>query len=178
MAHLKRICITMLQHFVPLESRHGRLNSSSGTSACRTSLEKAVEEWRNTKCRRRGRPSGRLQAVVSQFPVVCLQRMGVCGSVGESGSVEGSWESWWWRRMEGGDEQSWAVTPNLAVATVASADGRCQAARALHCADADGKWLSARPALRCVRLAQCGRQRVPVGRARPDTAVQAYCARP
>ena len=123
MAHLKRICITMLQHFVPLESRHGRLNSSSGTSACRTSLEKAVEEWRNTKCRRRGRPSGRLQAVVSQFPVVCLQRMGVCGSVGESGSVGGSRESWWRRRMEGGDEQSWAVTPNLAVAPVASADG-------------------------------------------------------
>ena len=83
----------------------------------------SAEEWRNTKCRRRGRPSGRLQAVVSQFPVVCLQRMGVCGSVGEPGSVGGSWESWWWRRMEGGDEQSWAVTPNLAVAPVASADG-------------------------------------------------------
>ena len=93
LAHLKRICITMLQHFVPLELRHGRLNSSSGTNACRTSLEKALEEWRNTKCRRRGRPSGRLQAVVSQFPVVCLQRMGKCGSVGESGSVGGSWES-------------------------------------------------------------------------------------
>ena len=135
MAHLKRICITMLQHFVPLESRHGRLNSSSGTSACRTSLEKAVEEWRNTKCRRRGRPSGRLQAVVSQFPVVCLQRMGVCGSVGESGSVGGSWESWWWRRMEGGDEQS----PNLAVAHVASADGLRTTSRTDHDPCADGK---------------------------------------
>ncbi len=139
MAHLKRICITMLQHFVPLESRHGRLNSSSGTSACRTSLEKAVEEWRNTKCRRRGRPSGRLQAVVSQFPVVCLQRMGVCGSVGESGSVGGSWESWWWRRMEGGDEQSWAVTPNLAVAPVASEHGLRTTSRTDHDPCADGK---------------------------------------
>ena len=79
--------------------------------------------------------------------------------------------------MEEGDEQSWAVTPNLAVATVASADGRCQAARASHCADADGKWLVARPALRCVRLARCGGRRVPVERARPDTAVASILRR-
>ena len=81
----------------------------------------------------------RLQAVVSQFPVVCLQRMGVCGSVGEFGSVGGSWESWWRRRMEGGDEQSWAVTPNLAVAPVASADGLQTTSRTDHDPCADGK---------------------------------------
>ena len=82
MAHLKRICITMLQHFVPLESRHGRLNSSSGTSACRTSLEKAVEEWRNTKCRRRGRPSGCRLLSVSSLSSACS--VWECAAVWES----------------------------------------------------------------------------------------------
>ena len=132
------------------------------------------KQRRRSFCRRAecGRRRSRLQAVVGHGMISAQHRNLPEGGTAQRGDTGELGEQHHGSGGQGDEASGGAVTPNLAVATVASADGRCQAARALHCADADGKWLSARPALRCVRTSRCGARRVPVGRARPDTALQ------
>ena len=130
------------------------------------------KQRRRSFCRQCERRRSRLQAVVGHGMVSAQHRNLPEGGTAQRGDTGELGEQHHGSGGRGDEASGGAVTPNLAVATVASADGRCQAARALHCADADGKWLVARPALRCVRLARCGARRVPVGRARLATAVQ------
>ena len=133
------------------------------------------KQRRRSFCRQCERRRSRLQAVVGHGAVPAQHRNLPEGGTAQRGDTGELGEQHHGSGGRGDEASGGAVTPNLAVATVASADGaRCQAARAQHCADADGKWLSARPALRCVRTSRCGAQRVPVGRARPDTAVQKF----